>query len=523
MRTMTKICAAAAVIACVAGCGTSSGGGSGSTAGSGGAGKPSRGGNLTIARAEDSVTMNNTQAFDNESIWVLEQIFQPLYTVSPNGKGVIPWLATGYTMSSDKKTYTFTLRKGVDFSNGNPVTSADVKFSIDKARAAAAGWSFIDTAIASVAAPSPSTVVIHLKYPWAPLISDLSLFANAIVPANYGGQTAAQFFAHPVGTGPFEWGYWHRGQALKLVRNPHYWQPGLPYLNSVTWNVVPDDNTRQLQLQGGQTLIDEFPAWSTIASLKGQSGVVVDLFPSTRIDYLIMNEKSKPFQDVHVRRAISLAVNRAALVKAVLFGNGTPANSFLPPTLAYYDKATQGGQYNLAAAKQQLAESSVPHGFSFTYLVASGDSDQSVIAQALQAELKPLGITMKIQELDSAAENEDEAKLTYQMTWTYWTNDIPDPDELVTYAVNPKSSGESFYTDYDNARVISEAGQAERTFAPAARARLYNEIQTTVASDASLIPLYYSPYAYAMSTKVHGFYATPLGNFHLQDVWLSKS
>ena len=104
--------------------------------------------------------MNNTTVFDNESIWVFQQIFQTLYTVTPNGKGVQPLLATSYTVSADKKTYTFTLRSGVKFSTGQPMTSADVKFSIDQASAAAKGWGYINTAIKSVAAPTPSTVVV---------------------------------------------------------------------------------------------------------------------------------------------------------------------------------------------------------------------------------------------------------------------------------------------------------------------------------------------------------------------------
>jgi peptide/nickel transport system substrate-binding protein len=136
--------------------------------------------------------MDLTNVFDNESIWVFEQIYQMLYTVTPDGKSLVPQLATGYTVSPDKKTYTFTLRSGVKFSTGQPMTSADVKFSLDKSRAAAKGWGYIDTAIKDIKAPTPSTVVIDLKFPWAPLLADLSLFSNGIVPNNYGGKTAGR-------------------------------------------------------------------------------------------------------------------------------------------------------------------------------------------------------------------------------------------------------------------------------------------------------------------------------------------
>ena len=516
--TAVRILAAASALAVLAACGSS---GSSSSSGTSG-GAPVHGGNLVIARSQDSQSMNNTTVFDNESIWVFEQIFQPLYTVTPSGKGVTPDLATGYKVSADKKTYTFTLRQGVKFSNGQPMTSKDVKFSIDQSRAAAQGWGYIDTAIKSVADPTPSTVVVTLKYPWAPLLADLSLFSNAIVPANYGGKSETQFYTAPVGTGPFKWDYWHKGSALKLLRNPFYWEKGKPYLNSVTWTDVPSDNTRQLQLKGGQAQVDEFPAWSTVASLKSTPNVTMHLFPSTRTDYLGLNEKAKPLQDVHVRRAISLAINRSALVKAVLFGNGKPANSLFPPQVPYYQPSTQGLQYNLAAAKAEMAKSSVPHGFTTTMLVPSGFSDWTTVSTIVQSELKPLGIKVNIQPLDPNTVSTDQQSLKYDMTLTYWTMDIPDPDELATFAVDPAAGSKSFFTAYDNPTVVKDTHMAEQTLSTSARQSLYNTIQSQSAADAFMAFLYYSPYAYATTSSVHGFYVTPLGNYHLENAWLSK-
>ena len=520
-RTTTAITLiAVSALVALAGCGGSSGSGTGTAAAASGA--PTQGGDLVIARTADSQSMNNTTVFDNESIWIFEQIFQTLYTVTPNGKGVQPMLATSYTVSADKKTYTFTLRSGVKFSTGQPMTSADVKFSIDQASAAAKGWGYINTAIKSVEAPTPSTVVVNLKYPWAPLLADLSLFSNGIVPANYGGKTETQFYNAPVGTGPFKWDYWHKGSALKLVRNPNYWEKGKPYLNSVTWTDVPSDNTRELQLKGGQAQVDEFPAWSTVGSLKTTPGVTMNLFNSTRTDYLAFNELRKPFQDVHVRRAISLAVDRAALVKAVLFGNGKAANSLFPPQVPYYQAATQGLQFDLTEAKAEMAKSSVPNGFSTTILVSSGFSDYLTIATILQSELKPLGINLKIQQLDPNTANTNQQSLKYDMTLTYWTMDIPDPDELATFGVDPNSGAKSFFTAYNNPTVVKATHDAEQTLATSARQDLYNTVQSDSASAAFMAFLYNSPYAYATTSSVHGFYVTPLGNYHLENVWLSK-
>ena len=435
---------------------------------------------------------------------------------------MVPQLATSYKVSSDKKTYTFTLRQGVKFSNGQPMTSKDVKFSIDQTTKASQGWGFINTAIKSTSAPSPDTFVVHLKYPWAPLLADLSIFANGIIPDNYAGKSETAFYNAPIGTGPFKWDVWHKGQSLTLVKNPLYWEKGKPYLDSITWTDVSSDNTRQQQLQGGQAQIDQFPAWSTVTSLQSTQGVNMHLFNSTQTNYLAFNETRKPFQDVHVRRAISLALNRDALVKAVLFGHGKPANSLFPPQVPYYDPNTPGYQFNLAEAKKEMAQSSVPKGFSTSIVIPSGNSDYLTISTIVQSELKPLGITVKINQLDPNTENTQTQNLNYDMTLTLWTMDISDPDELATFAVDPKSGAKSFFTMYNNPAVVNAAHEAERTLDTEKRQQLYNTLQTGAAKDAFMAFLYYSPYPYATTTNVHGFFVTPLGNMHMENVWLSK-
>src|SRR6185437_15751414 len=233
-------CAIVALAGCGSGGGTSSAGGSASsTTSSASAGAPVKGGDLVFANPQDANSLDEANVFDNNSIWIIEQITQPLFIVTANGKGVQPLLASSYTISKDGKTYTIKLRQGVKFSTGAPMTSADVKFTLEQTMAASAGWGYIDAAIKSVDAPDPDTVVLHLKYAWAPMLADLALFANGVVPNNYGGKSHDAFYQAPVGTGPFKWDYWHKGSALKLVKNTDYWEPGKPYLDSVTWTYVP--------------------------------------------------------------------------------------------------------------------------------------------------------------------------------------------------------------------------------------------------------------------------------------------
>ncbi len=485
-------------------------------------GTATKGGDLVIVKALDAKSMDNTTTFDNDSIWIFEQMMEPLYTVTEDGKSVKPWLATSYTLSTDKLSWTFKLRPGVKFHNGKPMTSADVKFSLDKASGTKGGWEFINTAIKTVTAPDPATVVVTTKYPWAPLLADLSNFNNGIVPKDYGGMTAAQFYDHPVGTGPFKWDHWTKGSELKLVKNSDYWQTGKPSLDSVTWKPVPDDNTRTLQLQGGQAQLDEFPPFSSLNQFKSSSTTQATLFNSTKTDYLLMNHTTAPFNDVHARRAISLVIDRQALIKAVLFGNGKPANSFMPPQVPYYDATTPGLQYDLSAAKAELAKSSTPGGFTATYLAAAGDTQDASIAQVLQSAVKPLGITIKIENVDPATARTRQNKQDYQITHSSWTMDIADPDELVSFAVDPTTGAKSFYTGYSNKAVIAATHEAQKAFDPAVRQAKYTFIQKTAAEDAFMVFLYYSPYQWAYSKKVHGFLPYPTGNYHLEDVTLSK-
>jgi peptide/nickel transport system substrate-binding protein len=513
---------ACCTVGVLAACGSGGSSATGSSTSSSSAGKPVEGGNLVFANPQDAQSLNESNVFDNNSIWIIEQITQPLFTVTSNGKGVTPLLATGYTVSKNQLSYTISLRQGVKFSDGTPMTSKDVQFTLEQTMAASAGWGYIDAAIKSVEAPSPYTVVVNLKYKWAPILADLALFANGVVPDNYGGKSETAFYNAPIGTGPFKFDYWHKGSALKLTKNTDYWQPGLPYLDSVTWTDVPDDNTRQLQVTSGQAQIDQFPAWSTVAQLKANPAVQLNLFNSTETNYLTFNEHVAPLNDVNVRRAISYAINREALVKAVLFGNGQPANSLFSPNVNYYDKDSGGLQYNLADAKAAMAKSSVPKGFTTTLLVPSGNSDDATIATIVQSELKPLGITVNINTLDPNTANEDFQSGKYDMYFSLWTMDIPDPDELATFGLDPNAGSKSFFSFYDNPTVVKAVKSAEVTTNTAARQADYDIAQQDSASDAFMAFLYYSPYAYAQSSNVHGFYVTPLGNYHMEDVWLSS-
>jgi peptide/nickel transport system substrate-binding protein len=488
----------------------------------GGSSAGKKGGNLVIVRDRDSVAMDKTTVFSNGSLWVYQQMYECLLAMTDDGQGVKPWLAESYEMAADNMSCTFKLKAGVKFSNGQPMTSADVKFSIDESSKTKGGWEFINTAIKEVTTPDELTVVVKTKYPWAPLLADLSCPNNGIIPKDYGGKTAKDFYTAPVATGPFMWDTWEKGNFIRLKKNPTYWQPGKPSLDTVTWKVVSDENARAIQLQGGQAHIDVAPPFSSLEQLKATPDVKVELFPSTRTDFIMMNQTKTPFQDVHVRRAISYAINREAMVKNVLFGNGTPANSFLMPTVPFYDKNTPGIQYDMDKARAELKQSSVPNGFTTTWLGLSGDSVDSAISQIMQASLKDLGITLKIQNVDGSAQHDMTGKLQYEIAHSYWTMDLADPDELVQYALDPDSGGHSFQTGMKNVELIDLSRQAAREFDKTKRQALYTQIQQKAAETAFLGFLFYTPFPYATRSSVKGFQVLPTGYYHMENVSLSS-
>jgi peptide/nickel transport system substrate-binding protein len=484
---------------------------------------PKRGGTLKFARSVAPTQLDPANSIIAGDVYTLDKIFEPLYITSPTGQ-LTPWLATGYDVSKDKKTFTFHLRPGVKFSDGTPLTAADVVFSINRARRNSKGpLSFLDGAITSLEAKGTSSVVANLSAPWAPFLSDISVFANGILPANYAGKTEAEFFADPIGTGPFAvTGFKSDASTLTLQRNAHYWQAGKPYLDAIEFVFVDNDNQRVLQLRGGQVHVADSIPPAQVSSLKSASSVTVGLYPAWEVDLLVFNEQDAKFADRHVRRAITYAIDRNALVHAASFGTAKPGGSFFPPSLQYYAKGTSVLGPSLAKAKAELAGSAYPKGFKTSILIDGGVQKWRTFAQVIQQQLKPLGIDVTIRALDHAAFESTFQKYDFDMFIDYAINDISDPDEMASFELDVKNGGsKSYWSDYDNPKVIALVRKAQAEFNSARRAKLYAQIQELVAQDAPFVPLDYPPYIYGVSKQVNGFAVNPGGAYRLEDVWLA--
>jgi peptide/nickel transport system substrate-binding protein len=485
------------------------------------AGKPKKGGTLTFARSVAPTQIDPAASIIAGDVYTLDKIFEPLYITSAAGK-LTPWLATGYTVSPDNKTFTFHLRKGVKFNDGSLLTAADVVWSINRARTDKDGpLSFLDFAIKSIKADGHN-VVFKLGEPWAPFLSDISVFANAILPANYGGKSEKAFFKNPVGTGPWTLSNWTPDSNITLKPNPHYWQPGKPYLDSVAINYVSDQNQQILQLKGGQAqIVDNVPP-SLVASLKSDSSVVVTNYEAWQTDILVFNEQLPQFKDVHVRRAIAHAIDTSKLVAAASFGTAKPGKGLFPPSLEYADESVPALAPSLSLAKAELKKSKYPKGFSTKLLISGGVQKWSEFAQIIQADLKPLGINVSITSLDHAAYETTFQKYDYDMFIDYAINDISDIDEMASFNLDYKNGGsKSYWSSYNNPAVAKLVEQAEAEFSSSKRQGLYTKIQKIIAQDVPFVALDYPPYIYATTSNVKGFAVNPGGAYRLENVWLA--
>lgn len=500
-----------------------------------------RGGVMTYGRYTDSLFLDPVLNDANVDIWVMTNFYETLIMSSEDGMTLKPGLATEWSLNESGDLVTLKLREGVKFSDGTPMTAEDVIWSLDRARKPDNGiWNFIVASIDTVTAPDPQTIEIKLKYPDPTILAALSVFNTAIMPkaafeATPGAtdaEKAQKFAMKPIGTGPFMLESWDRGSSMKLVKNPYYWADGadgqpLPYLDGLTFEVIPDDATRILKLQSGDIDGAEFIPFARVNELKADSNIKMELFPGTRVWDVIINVrpeldgKPNPLSDAKVRAAMNYATNKDALVQIVTFGVGTPLTSFMASTTPMHSGDAPLFPYDLDKAKALMAESGFPDGFKTSIQTIAGNQDDLGVSTALQQMWAPLGIDLEIQQLDDASRTEQYRAGTFQMRTGGWTNDISDPSQITSYfAYSPTI--DALHSGWKSEEVdrLFEASQKEMD--PKKRAAQFARIQEIFNASGPTIALYETPYPVALRSYVNGFYQIPLGNNIFTETWLDK-
>jgi peptide/nickel transport system substrate-binding protein len=273
-----------------------------------------------------------------------------------------------------------------------------------------------------------------------------------------------------------------------------------------------------LQVEGGQLDVDVQLASNLVAQMQSNPHAKPQIVPSTAIRYMQPNHQVAPFGDLKVRQAINAAIDREAIVKAVYSSYATPANSFLPKGMLDYDASIPTPKVDLTLARKLLSQSSVPHGFTMTYETHAGDVADNQIAVLFQQQMAPLNIKVNIKPVDPTALATANQAFKFNFIGQYWTNDIPDPDELVSYSVDYTQAVKSYYTHYNNPTLTKLSQQAATTIDPGARRQLYFRIQEIFAKQVPFFAIAYLPFINGVSTGVKGFSQNPLGYFVLQGV-----
>lgn len=491
----------------------------GPTAGPGATATPVKGGTITFGRAAATTSFDLNNEITANNAFAIDKVFEPLVSFDTSGT-IIGWLAEKWAVSEDLLTYTFTLRDGLHFSDGTAVTAKDAKFSLER-HLMVKGPLPLEAPISSITATDDRTLTIALKNPYTPFLSELSGFSNGIFPANFGGRTEKDFFATPIGTGPWVVESWDPSGDTTFTANSHYWQAGKPYADKLVYTVVADDNQRIQQLQAGQLSGIEDVAPATIEQLSTNPELTVSELGSWEVEQVFFNTQNAHFSDRAVRRAIAYALDRDGITRATTFGAAQTVRTLIPPTIQYSADVTALDN-DLTAAKAELAGSKYPDGFAATLLIASGNSARAQEAQIIQEALKPLGITVKIEAIELNAFRERFKAFNYDFMLNSGQSDAPDPNGLITFQADPDGFSNSFWTHYTNPSVTTLMRAGRVTAAGDERARIYADIQQILADDVPYIPLYNTKNVVASQASVHGLTPRINGSVLFQDVWLQQ-
>lgn len=454
--------------------------------------------------------------------------FEPFIDLDAKGRpqpallAVIPTVANGGE-SADGRTITYHLRPGVMWSDGQPVTSADVLFTLhaildpNNPVRSTEGYDLIDRATA----PNAHTVLFHLKLAWAPAV--MTFFSYGFSPQfvlpkhvleHQAPLAQAPFNSAPtVGDGPYTFVSWSRFDRLKYVANPRYWR-GKPSIETLDIGIVPDPNTNLLMLSSGA--LD----WNLIAPLQqstvaANKYVAIEKVPTSVVAGLVINTKHPPFDDVRVRRAIAMSIDRNAISKTITLGAYLVTDMIQPQFSWAYDPSIEEPGFDPAGADALLDAAGWKRGpngirvkdgkpLSMIYVQFPETASGVRIATFAQAELRSRGFDVELKSISNA-------QLFLPRTGTLASGNFDIAYVPYTMGADPDDSsilgcgGASNYAQWCNAQVDALEKEAIATTSQSERKVLYGKIARIAADQVPILYLFNSYYLYAYRTRVHGF------------------
>jgi peptide/nickel transport system substrate-binding protein len=502
-----------------------------------GTGEPKKGGTLVWGRGADTVSMDPADVTDGESAKAIEALFDTLVRFKPGSTEVEPALATAWSVSVDRKTWTFTLREGVKFHDGSLMDADAVVFTFERQRdpkhefhqGEFVYWQDQFAFVTKVEKKDARTVVFHLDVPFVPFLTNLAMFPASIVsPAAFRRCKAEgkSVSTTPVGTGPFKLVEWRRDDAIVFEAFDGHWA-GRPHLDRLVLRRIPDNNTRfelmrkgDLQGMDGLNPADLQPATE-------QANLQVLAQAGMNVAYLAFNTKKQPFDDPRVRRACALALDLDRVARRIFYGQAVPAANPLPPMVFGHDDSLAPRKQDREAAKKLLAEAGFPKGFKTTVWVMTNPrpylTQPADAAQYVMGALGQVGVDVTIITKEWTSYLEEVQKAEHDMCFLGWIGDTGDPDNFLYVLLdktNARVGSASNYSFYEDETVHDLLTRARVESDRDARAKLYHQAQQKIHEDCPMVPLVHNAQTVVVRKSVRNFRLHPTGLIDLRRTWL---
>lgn len=437
----------------------------------------------------DAATLDPGTQYDTSSYSVYGNIFDTLLARDPKTAEIKPFLATSFK-NVDDKTWEFKLKEGITFHNGEPFNADAVKFSLERILSAdlkspqRANYSLIER----VDVADPYTARVITKQPFPALTAYLT--THRVVPPKYTQEKGADNLAkNPVGTGPYKFVEWLKGDNVTLEANPNYWN-GTPPAKRVIFRTVPENSTRIANLLSGRSDLVFSVNPDDQGRVTGDPNLTVLSSPTERIAYLMMQTMEKfdsPTKNPKLRDAISYAVDREGLLKVLLKGQGKIVNELLSPQHVGYDASIAPYTYDLTKAKSLMQEAGYANGVKVAFLTSPGYAIGNIVVEALQEQLKQIGIELTITSLEFSLylkkiQNQDWQDLRFGQ----WSCACLDADGVL----NPLFTTDSGWSSFSDPTVDQALAAARSVLDPKARQTEYAKALKVLREKNPAIPLW---------------------------------
>ncbi|WP_342363725.1 ABC transporter substrate-binding protein [Terrarubrum flagellatum] len=481
---------------------------------------PKPGGVLKISHPTRVAQLNVLQISGPAEYLAMDMLYSGLTRLGIDMRPM-PDLATEWSATLDAKEFTFKLRPNVTFHDGKPFTSEDVVATIRtildvKSNSPARA---VLSMIVDVAAVDPMTVKFALNSPYADLPVALTHANARIVSAELLKQPLTTLDTKAIGTGPFKVETYDSARMLRLVKNPNYYQAGKPYLDAVEMHLFPDLAAESANFLSGamDAMLEVQQAdFKRISSAPGVTGQRV---PSGRFVNIVMRQDQKPFDDVRVRRAMAMAVDRSTLVDIVLEGYGRPAaDNCISPGYRYL-LDSPSPKYDPAAAKKLLAEAGYPNGLKIPLVCSNRPAIRSQVGIAVKEMAKPAGFDIDVQTIphDTYLANVWRKGQFYIGYWGMQST------EDAAFTLLFTSDAAFADTAWNNKKFDDLVAKGRAQIDDAERRKTYDEAQRLMMTDVPSIIPFFQDVLTASRNVVKNWTAHPLAkNFYVENVWLQR-